>query len=315
MQGAQASLDAVAPGILAVRIHNPMKFSPAEVLTLASALLYALGALVVKRSADLGAGTLRTLLVSNGISLLAYLPLLALGGTWHPGLWWQPVIVGACFLAGQWLAFISLDRGDVSVATPVLGLKILLVAFFIGLLLGESLRPKLWAAAALATAGIALLNRRTATGRRPVGPTILTAGLAAAAFAVFDVLVQKWSPAWGLGRFLPLSIATGAALSLVLLPKLDSPLLAIPRHARPWLLGGTFLIAVQSVLFVSTLAHWGKAAPLNVIYSSRGLWSVLLVWLAGSWFRSREQELGRRILAWRLAGAVLMLSAITLVLG
>ncbi len=281
---------------------------------LIAAVLYAAGALVVKRSGDFGAGVWRTAFVSNVVTAVCFQPLLCLGGSWHAELWWQPVLVALCFVVGQWLTFVSLESGDVSVATPVLGLKILLVAIFVTLLGGESLRPKLWAAAALATAGIALLNRRTAASHHHVGRTIATAGLAAGAFAIFDVLVQKWSPTWGLGRFLPLTIGIAGVLSFGFIPRFRAPLSELPRAAWPWLLGGTLLIAGQSVLFVSTIAKWGHAAPVNVIYASRGLWSVLLVWLCGHWVQSREQHLGGRVLAWRLAGATLMMSAIVLVI-
>lgn len=281
---------------------------------LIAAVLYAAGALVVKRSGDFGAGAWRTAFVSNAVTAVLFQSLLCFGGSWHPELWWQPVIVALCFIVGQWLTFVSLESGDVSVATPVLGIKILLVAIFVTLLGGESLRPKLWAAAALATLGIALLNRRTAAAHHHVGRTIATAGLAAGAFAIFDVLVQKWSPTWGLGRFLPLTIGIAGVLSFGFIPRFRAPLSELPRAAWPWLLGGTLLIAGQSVLFVSTIARWGHAAPVNVIYASRGLWSVLLVWLCGHWVQSREQHLGGRVLAWRLAGATLMMSAIVLVL-
>jgi hypothetical protein len=68
------------------------------------------------------------------------------------------------------------------------------------------------------------------------------------------------------------------------------------------------------VIFVSTIARWGHAAPVNVIYSSRGLWSILLVWTCGRWLHSRDTGLGGKVLGWRLAGAALMMSAIVLVL-
>lgn len=291
-----------------------MTLSTPHVVVFAAALLYAVGALVVKRSADLGAGAWRTVFVSNVVTGLLYQPLLVLGGEWHPGLWWQPVIIALCFILGQWLAFVSLEVGDVSVATPVLGLKILLVAFFSTLLGGEHVPGKLWFAAVLATLGIALLNRRTGTEHHHVGRTILTAGLAAGAFALFDVLVQKWSPGWGLGHFLPLTIGLGGVLSFAFVPKFSAPLSALSGQAWRWLLGGTTLIAVQSLLFVTALAKWGHAASINVIYGSRGLWSVLLVWGLGHLVQSRESQLGGRILAWRLAGAMLMMSAIVLVL-
>ena len=291
-----------------------MTISTPHAIVLVAALLYAVGALVVKRSADLGAGAWRTVFVSNVVTAILYQPLFVLGGQWHPSLWWQPLIIALAFIVGQWLAFVSLEIGDVSVATPVLGLKILLVAFFSTLLGGEQVPGKLWCAAVLATLGIALLNRRTGSEHHHVGRTILTAGLAAGAFALFDVLVQKWSPGWGLGYFLPLALGLGGVLSFAFVPKFSAPLSALSGQAWRWLLGGTALIAVQSLLFVTTLAHWGRAASINVIYGSRGLWSVLLVWWIGRWMQSRESQLGGRVLAWRLAGATLMMSAIVLVL-
>jgi drug/metabolite transporter (DMT)-like permease len=285
-------------------------------LALSAAILYAIGAVLVKRSGDFGVGPWRTVFISNVVTALCFQPLLAFGGTMHPELWWQPVLVALAFIGGQWFTFVSLEKGDVSVATPVMGIKLLLVAFFVSLLTAEQLRWQLWCAAALATLGIILINRRSGSSRHhAVGFTILTAILAAAAFALFDVLVQKWSPAWGLGRFLPLTIGLSGLLSLLFIAKFKAPLSAIPRPAWPWLLSGTLCIGCQSLLLVSTIANWGKAAQINVIYSSRGLCSVLFVWLFGHWVQSREQHLGTSVMKWRLAGALLMMSAIVLVLA
>jgi hypothetical protein len=62
------------------------------------------------------------------------------------------------------------------------------------------------------------------------------------------------------------------------------------------------------------VAAKGHAASINVVYSSRGLWSVILVWWLGHWVQSREQHLQRGVLLWRLAGATTMIAAIALVL-
>ena len=287
--------------------------SPPVQLSLLAAFLYAAGALVIKRSAELGVGVWRTAFVATLLCALLFLPLLALGGEIHAGLWWQPMVTGACFVAGQWLTFIAFERGDVSVATPVLGIKILLVAVLVTAIGGERLPPRIWAAAGLATLGIALLNRRPAAGvPHDIRRTVLTAAAAATVFAVFDVLVQLWSPRWGTGRFLPLTLGCAALLSFALVPRFRAPLSAINRPAWPWLLGGALLIGLQSVIFVSTIARWGQVAVSNVAYSSRGLWSIVLVWLASRWLGGRERVEGR-LLAWRLAGAALMISAVTLV--
>ena len=65
-------------------------------------------------------------------------PFWLLGGTIPEfSLWWQPVVAGALFFAGQVFTLLALTTGDVSVATPVLGLKIVLVALLSVVLIGD----------------------------------------------------------------------------------------------------------------------------------------------------------------------------------
>ena len=50
---------------------------------------------------------------------------------------WQPGVIAACLFVGQLSQFIALEKGDVSVAVPVFGLKVILVAFLTPYLVGE----------------------------------------------------------------------------------------------------------------------------------------------------------------------------------
>lgn len=281
-------------------------------LPLFSAVVYVAGALFIKRATEVGAGTWRIAFVCNITAAAVFAPLAFLGGS-IPG-WrhlWQPAVVGALFVLGQVSTFRSLRIGDVSVATPVLGLKIVLVALFTIAILRVPLSPLLWAAAFLSSAAIVLLNFTRSGSHQRVGATIMTAGLAAAAYALFDVLIQRWAPVWGAGRFLPISMGFVALLSLPM-PALDRAIGA-PSRVSPWLLAGALCFAIQSIMFVSAVALYGQATMANILYSSRGLWSVLAVWWVGHWFKSREQHLGARIMAWRLCGAALLMGAIVLV--
>ena len=286
----------------------------ALLLPLASALLYVIGALLMRRAADYGVGFWRTTFVANLICAAVFAPLLVLGGNFYLELLWQPAVVALLFVAGSVLNFISLDRGDVSIATPVLGIKIILVAVLSMLIVGQHLPLKLWIAAALSTTAVALLNRTRATHHHHVTSTILAAGASASCFALFDVLVQKWSPAWGLGRFPPLMLGFVAVYAVGLVPRFPAPLKAISGSAWPWLIPGSLIMAVQSLIFVGTVAYFGHATTANVIYSSRGLWSVVVVWVIGHLFHNAEQQLGSGILRWRLIGSAMMLAAIALVL-
>jgi drug/metabolite transporter (DMT)-like permease len=285
------------------------------VLPLLAAFIFTISALLLKRASELGVGLWRTAFVTNCINAVLFCILLALGGPpVRVELLWQPFCIALCLFMGLLSQFLALEKGDVSVAVPVLGLKVVVVALLAPLLTDDRVDARLWLAVLLSAVGIAVLNRKH-DGRRPhnIGITLLAAGFTAASFALFDVLVQRWGPAWGVGRLLPIVFAMNGVLSLTLIARFRAPLTALPCEVWKWLVPSAILLGMQSILFVSTLAVYGKATVANVMYSSRGLLSVILVWLVGHWFANREQGLGSRTLTWRLLGAALMLSAIVLV--
>jgi drug/metabolite transporter (DMT)-like permease len=237
------------------------------------------------------------------------MPLLLLGGTIpSASLWWQPPLAAVLFFGGQIFTLLALNTGDVSVATPVLGLKILLVALLATVLIGDPISSRLWTAAALSSVAIALLNLSPAHPHSRVGRTILLAGLGAASYACFDVLVQKWSSGWGTGRFLPVAMSCAVLYSLALPNRRDA------RPYTPLLLAGASCFAIQGLMFITSISIWRQATSANVLYSSRGLWSVVAVWAIGHWFENREQHLGARVLVWRFVGAILLMAAIVMVL-
>lgn len=285
------------------------------VLPFASSLLYVVGVLLIKRSNAFGVGVWRTTFLTNLVTAVLFLALLPLGGgPVDPGLLWQPALVAALFVGAQGLAFLALQHGDVSVATPALGSKTVWVAWFSVLMLGVRLPWQLWVAAVLSFLAIALLQGSGGIGGRSTGRTVAISLLAAGGYACFDVLVQKWSPGWGPGVFLPIMFGMAAVLSLAFLPLFPGPLREIPRAARAPLAAGAFLIALQSLILVTALAVFGDATAMNVIYSARGLWSVAAVWWIGHWFQNRESEHGGEVLARRLVGAALMTAAIMVTL-
>jgi drug/metabolite transporter (DMT)-like permease len=282
---------------------------------LIAALLYAFGALVLKRSSDLGVGLWRTTFVANIIVAALFSLLWLFGGPpVEKELLWQPGVIALCLFIGQLSQFLALEKGDVSVAVPVFGLKVILVAFFTPILIGEGVSVKLWIAAFLSVLGITFLNRKDVSQPpRNLLITFIAGGIGSVAFAVFDVLVQKWGPGWGVGRLLPCIFWINALLSFGLVFRFSAPLSAVPGKAWPWLLGGSVLLGAQSITFVSTIALFGRATSTNIVYAARGLLSVVLVWMIGHWFKNAEQHLGPTVMRWRLAGALMMMSAIVLV--
>lgn len=303
-------------------------------LPLASGAGYVAAVLLIKRASAHGVGLWRTAFVSNVAMGVCFAPLWLLGGrdfAWA-GLW-QPAVGGALFLAGQVFTFMAM-AGDVSLATPVLGLKILFVAAASSLLVAEPVRPAWWIAAALGTAAIALLQSgprvaapspALAAAASPASPpsparqhptrTVACAALAALCFAISDVLVQRFAPAWGAGRYLPAMFGFLLLFSFALIPFFSAPLRRIPRVAWRWLAPGSILLAIQACGMAYTLGAHGRATAANILYSTRGLWSVLAIGLLGAWLGTAdEQKLPRAVFHRRLLGAGLMLAAIALVI-
>jgi drug/metabolite transporter (DMT)-like permease len=281
-----------------------------------AALIYTFSALLLKRSSELGVGLWRTTFVANLVVAVLFSFLWLLGGKDVPmDLLWQPGLIALCLFFGQISQFLAIEKGDVSLAVPVFGLKVVLIAVFTPLVTGDSVGMKLWAAALLSVLGVAFLNRKDGnTPPRNVGITLLAGGAGAIFFAMFDVLVQNWGPGWGVGRLLPMIFWINGLLSFSLIFMFKAPLRQVAKGAWPWLLMGSALLGTQSIIFVSAIALHGQATAANVIYASRGLLSVLMVWLVGHWFANQEQHLGARVLRWRLFGAALMLTAIVLVI-
>lgn len=280
---------------------------------LASSLLYVVAAMFLKQSASLGIDVWRTGVVCNCFTALLFLFLWPLGGTipeWS--LFYQPALVALLFVAGQLLTFLALKKGDVSVATPVMGSKVVMVAVFTIALGADKISLPLWIAAALSCVGIAFLNR-TGNDHHHVTRTVILALLAAACYALFDVLVMSWAPLWGTGRFLPIAMLMAGILSLGFIPFFETPKAALTPKARRALYGGALFIGLQAIILVSSLANYGDATAMNVIYCTRGLWSVLVVWWLGHYFANTERNLGPAILRTRLLGAVCLCAAVGLV--
>jgi len=293
-----------------------MRFQPNLLLPLACALVYVFGALAVKRASVFGVGVWRTSFLSNWAVALLFLPVWFWhGGRVHPGFeYWQPALTALLFLAGQALMFFALGRGDVSVVTPVMGTKVIIVALGSSLLRVGEVPVKWWIGAGLSTAAILLLHSGEESKHRNVRQTVLLAFGSAASFGAGDVLLQKWVPAWGAADFFPPMFLIVGLLSCFFIPWFSAPLSALTAPAWRWVGPGALLMALNNAGVVLAIGLVGSATAVNIVYSARGLFSVLLVWLVGHWFSNEEHHLGGKVLRLRFVGATLMVAAIALVL-
>jgi len=300
--------------------------SPAAlILPLAAGFGYACGAIAIKRSLTLGVSGAWVNMTCNAVMAFSFQWLWLLpGGVTSPHALLAPAVCGFLFFLGQICTFRAIATGDVSVSTPLLGTKVVLVTLFSVFLLGKSLPVAWWGASFLATLGIALISYTPGGSHRHLAQAVAWSLAAAALFALTDVLVQSWVPRVGYSRFAPVMFGVTGICSLFHLPALlhgartsrrSNGTPVVPGTAYPWLFAGALLLAVQGLGMYSAIGLYGSATLTNILYGSRCLWSVILVWLLGSLGPDRSAGSDRgAVMFRRLMGALLLLSAMALVL-
>ena len=305
----------------------------AFLLPLGAGFGYAWGAIAVKRALGAGiSGSWVNFLCNTVMALFFQIFWIFPGKLMVHGALFPPFFCGILFFLGQIFTFRAIATGDVSIATPLLGTKVILVALFSLFVMRASLPGTWWMASLLASVGIALISYSPGGFHRRLAVTIGWSLGAAALFALTDVCVQHWVPLIGYSRFAPLMFGTVGLLSLIYLPSLlkekkcrkQEGNLKHQEHsltqgtsypADAWLAGGALLMGLQSLGMYSAIGLYGSATVTNILYGSRCLWSVLLVWIFGS-LAGESPLLGNRstIMGWRFVGALFLFSAMALVL-
>ena len=281
------------------------------------AFLFALASIALKRALNEGAGATRGVFVTNMVFFIALVPLWWIfPDPYPPDLIWAPALAGLAAFLGSLFQTMALKIGDVSVATPLLGGKVLFVALFSTLILGNLLPLTWWAGAVLAGLGVFFLGQSPTgmSGPKRLGLTVFLSVLSVCAFALMDITIAGWGKAFGFRRFAALQQVFTFGFSLLLIPFFSGSLRSMSGKCWGWLLGGSVIIVGQYYLLNWTISTYQDPTAMNILYSSRGIWSVILVWSIGSWFGNREGGLGWGIFWRRVVGAGFLFAAICLVL-
>lgn len=290
------------------------------IFPLAAAVLYSFGAYALKGAQRRGVTSAQAAFWTNIATAVGFMVIFYPWSDPRLGAipWGNVVAVGLAFYLGQITTILSFEKGGVSIATPMLGSKVLMVALLVVVFLDEPLGWPTWVAAALTTLGVVLLARSGGEQRagEHMGWGLVLATCAAFCFAVFDVMVQAWSPGYGFGYLLPPAMVLAALMSFSLPVISQGPFFAIPSGVVRPLGAGAALLTMQALLLIWSIGHFGDAAGANVVYGSRGVWGVLIVALLGRWYYSVEAIGTRTIFLKRLVGALVIAAAIgVLVLG
>lgn len=284
----------------------------------ASALVYAIATFLMRRAALGGAGVAMQLFASGlGITLAAS-PMIVLFGLPDPETLGFAILAGCAFGLGQFLVTVSILYGDASVQTSLMGAKVLWVALFSALLFGIRFSTELWLAALLVVVAVFLIGFTRSARRHVSLPSIAAAIASTVSYAVTDAML-------GSGRFggfktpffataVTMSglaiLAAAGIIRLFAIRRKTAPPVAPTRRIKLVVAVTGVLLASQFLAFASLLATSGQAARLNILFSSRGLFSIALVWLFVS--RSTPERPPAAVLAQRAAGAVLLIVALAL---
>lgn len=294
-------------------ITLPMLENAYLLFGLAAAVLYAIGASFLKVAGERGVTSLQATLVTNTSLALLFMWFVPWHDSPFPATWWPSIALGALFAVGQFFTMLAIARGCPSISTPVLGTKVVLVALMVTFAVGTPLKTSTWMAAMLTTVGIGILAMSAShmSGQGRLAAFAYALG-AAGAFGAFDVMTQYWSPRLGFGRFMPWGTLIGAGMTACVIAVKERGFSGIPRPAWGSMALATALNVGQSLLLIWAIGRFADAAGLNVVYGSRGIWSVLVVWLLGAYLGAKERITGARMLVQRLCGATVIAAAIVL---
>lgn len=282
-----------------------------------AALGYVLAVLFLKNALSAGCGQRQANLAANLVPAVLFQVLWLVAGRVDWSQVWRPAVATVTFLLGQIFTFRALRAGEVSVATPLLGTKVLLTAVFSAGLFGQAIPAIWWLGAAASTLGVVLVTGATWRSLAPRlrRPDAMFSLSAAACFGLTDVLVQHWARVVGIQAFVALMFGfVGVASLFLFLPGEGRRILVLPRPAAAPLAIGSTVLGVQALGVAVALGLHESATAVNIVYSSRAVWSVVLAWLLARYWQLEETRDPGEVMRRRLAGSVLLFAAVVVVL-
>lgn len=286
---------------------------PYAFYALLSAITHAIGSVFNKEAMAGGIGLRRQTALMMRVAALYALPFLFFATGPVP---WarihEPLLAALCFGGGQVVFVWALRTGDVGVVVPVAGAKPILNALLVAGLLRHPVAGTTWAACGLTALALLVMrspNASTSHGfLRTAGITLLSMFL----FALSDTCFQHWAPDWGVMRFAALTYLISAVGITFLSPRNAVPWRQLSRSTRYYAWCGAALGAIPPIGIGWAIGHYGHAPEINVIYSTRALFSLGVIYLLGKTINSPERHVTGVTTLRRIAGAILMLGAVAL---
>ncbi|MEO0476411.1 MAG: EamA family transporter [Planctomycetota bacterium] len=235
------------------------------------------------------------------------------------------VFVALFYLLANTLLFFALRQTEASRIAPLLGFKVVLLAFVTQFILDEPLVVQQWIAVVLATAAAWVLG---ASGNRLPWATVALTLAACAGFVSSDTFIDQMVPAW-LPEGVPYDVETpegrlaavkasmtGMSLCYVWCGIIAVALLPIakPWQATHWKGSAPYAVAwiTAMVCLFSAFALIGIVLG-NILQSTRGLMSIVLgVLIVKLGHHHIESHAPLKVIIQRAVAAAMMIAAITL---
>lgn len=234
-----------------------------------------------------------------------------------PGVFLPPAILcAAVYLVGQGCFFAALRQVPASRLSPLLGLKIVMLAGIVSFFLGPPLDVRQWIAVGLSVAAALVMQR--GDERIPI-PSLALTIFACLCFAIADLnivaLIRAFTGAGTpIGRFhagilgMCLTYVACGAMLLPAAPRMW------PRSRGGWVPAVQYS-AVWLLAMIALYACLGQVGAVfgNILQSTRGVMSVAVgAALAHAGWHELEERVDRATLLKRIAAAVAMTAAIAL---
>ena len=278
--------------------------------------LYCVSIMLAKYASRSGTFSGTSVLVMNNIlSGLVFIPAIFFEETMpNWSIVWQP-LSASCFCAlGNIATFVCAERGEVSLMTPIMGIKIMFVILFARILLDANMPHTITIAGAICCIAVFIMGwSKNSLRTKKLGITLLLSFTACISYAMCDVIMQKYAPNFSRNAMLSL---TSVAMPLSIIPFLPRFFKDISRSRKTTLaIGGMsagFMIMEMYLMFLSIVGDVG-AALCNILYNTRGIMSVVLMFIIGK-FVANMKELSNASALQRIVGATMILIAVIIVI-
>ena len=219
------------------------------------------------------------------------------------------------YLSGQFFLFAAIIHSEPSRVSPLLGLKVFILALISVIFLGQQFDMPKWIAVLLTTGAVLLLS---SSGKRLEGRFILLGLLACVSYCLSDLCIKKL-----VDHFMFMGVLRGAvmatALSYVVCGVAGAATVMMnPKHSTrgTWLYAVPFAFCwfIAMILLFSCFGLTGVVFG-NILQSTRGIISIVLGFvIAHIGFEALEPKPTKRTVVLRMVAAVLMTAAVVLFL-